>query len=226
MAEAENTAASDPYALPLWRRLWWRTVSYSFGVWFGLVNWFRVQDRHNCVTEGPVLYLANHQSYYDPIIMGVATRYRPFYSMARATLWDTGWVGKLIDSLNAIPVDQNASDIRSIRKCIKVLQAGHALELFPEGSRTFDGNVQPFAKGIMLLIRQAKPTVVPVAIAGADRLWHRDTKKPKLFGRMLCRIGEPIPAETLLAMDADAAVQHLQDTVTQMHAELESQLKK
>ncbi len=205
-----------PPNLSLFRRLWWAMFWVLCSVWFVLCYRFRVRGRRQRVTDGPVLYASNHQSYFDPIILGIATGPRPFFSMARRTLWETGWLAWLINSLNAIPVDQDAADIRSIRQCVAALKAGHALEIFPEGARTPDGDVHGFSRGTLLLIKQAKPTIVPIAIDGAYDVWPRSAKRPKLFGRIRCTLGRPIAAEDLLA-EADP-IQTLEDEVRRLHS--------
>ena len=143
---------------------------------------FRMRGVKHIPREGPLLIVANHQSFYDPIIVGLGIHKRPFFAMARKTLWDTKWVAWLIDSLNAVPVDQDASDMKAMRRTLGVLQAGQALMLFPEGARTPDGEVHGFAPGMMLLIRRAKPRVLPVGLDGAYDVWPRGRKRPPAGG--------------------------------------------
>jgi len=171
-----------------------------------------------------VLLVASHQSFIDPILVGLACHHRQFYAMARRTLWDeSAFLGKLMESLNAIPVDQESADLAAMRRSIEVLKQGQALLIFPEGSRTEDGTIAPFAPGISLLIRRAKPMVVPVAIEGAYDVWPRHRKLPKLCGRIGVMFGKAIPADQLLAMQSEPT-QYLRDQCEALRQELERRL--
>lgn len=203
----------NDYRVPTRRRLWWRLLHGICYLLFLPLYRFRMRGVRNIPREGPLLVVANHQSFYDPIIVGLGIHKRPFFAMARKTLWDTKWVAWLINSLNAVPVDQEASDMKAMRKTLGVLQAGQALMLFPEGARTPDGEVHDFAPGIMLLIRRAKPRVLPVGFDGAYDVWPRGRKHPKWFGRIAVSYGEPIEVETLLEMETEEALEKLRAAV-------------
>ena len=216
---------SDSADLPL-RRAWWRLLHALCFVWFRLCYGFRAVG----VTQvprretGPLLILANHQSFFDPIIVGLGVWRRPFHAMARSTLF-TGPLGWLIRSLNAIPVElESKGDMSAMRACLAALEQGHALMLFPEGTRTPDGVTHDFDRGLMLMIKRAKPLVLPVAIEGAFHAWPRSRKAPRLTSRIMVKYGEPIPAETLLAMKTDDALRHLRDTVEGMRVELAARM--
>jgi len=172
-----------------------------------------------------VLIVSNHQCYLDPLLIGVSTRNRPFFSLARQTLWKSRFLGRLIDTLNAIPLDQGASDIKALRLAVDVLKANHMLLLFAEGARTPDGRVVAFEPGVMLLIRRAKPVVLPAAIEGAFEVWPRWRKLFRPFGRIQVMIGDPIPAEELIA-DKTAALERLHDEVEGMRLKLGERMGK
>jgi len=162
-----------------------------------------------------VLFVSNHQSFLDPIIVGIGTRL-PFFALARSTLFHHPVLGWLIRSLSAIPVEQGAGDLSAMRQCVDVLKADQPLLIFPEGARTLDGRTHPFETGTMLLIKRARPRVVPVAIEGAFEVWPRGARRPRPFGRIAVAFAESIDAETLLAMGAEEARAHLADLVESM----------
>lgn len=213
-------SAYDVSRFPWWRRPWWHFCHALCYFYFWPMYRFRAYGAHRIPHEGPVLVVSNHQSFYDPIITGLPLWHRPFWALARKTLFDNPKLSWLIRSLNAIPVDQEAGDMKSMRACIDVLKAGRALVLYPEGARTEDGHTADFAPGVMVLIKRARPLVVPSAIEGAFDVYPRGAGKPKAAGRITVAFGEPIPAQALLDMGAEAALTHLRDTVEAMRSGL------
>ena len=204
--------------------LWWKALSTLCYFWVGGCYRLRAWGAANVPRRGAVLYVANHQSYLDPIVVGLGCSHRQFCSMARATLFRHPLFAWLIRSLNAIPVAQGAGDKGAMRKCLAALDDHQALLVFPEGARTLDGRTQHFAAGTMLLIKRARPTVVPVAIQGAFDAWPRNAPRPRLTGRIGVQFGQPVAGQTLVEMGAEAALGHLQQCVETMRLELSTRL--
>lgn len=197
------------------RYFFWSMCWVMVRLWFGVFYRFRVYGKRNVILEGPVLVVANHQSFFDPVLIGAASYPRPLLSLARSTLFKFP-LGTIIRALNAVPIDRGKGDTRAIKVCIEQLNQGFAMLIFPEGTRTVDGDVKAFKAGPMLLVRKAKPTVLPVAIDGAYDAWPRGRKLPRLLGRIHVKWGEPIAAETLLAMKTDEAMAYLQQAVSDL----------
>lgn len=147
--------------------------------------------------SGACLIVANHQSFWDPPLVGCRIRYRPLTFLARASLFKSTLFGGLISRVNALPIRDGEGDIRAIRDIIERLKQGEAVVIFPEGSRTFDGAMEPFRDGAALIIRKAKCPVVPVAIEGAFDAWPRTASKPRPCKRIMVMYGKPIPPEEL-----------------------------
>jgi len=210
---------------PLWKLLWWDAVCKPLS-WLvvRLLYGHRWWGAHNVPERGPVLLVCNHQSYLDLIVLGVGL-HRHFHSMARASLFHNPVFGWLIRSLNAFPVDQDRSDIRSVRTAIDLLKRGHLVLVFPEGSRTRTGKLELFAPGLMLLVRRAKPTVVPMAVDGVYDAWSIHRKWPRLRARTGAMYGRPIPAEQLLAMDSQDAVRLLRDRIEDLRLDVRARLR-
>ena len=219
----ENFRKKQPGA-PIWRILWWHFLHLLCFLWFVPMYRFRAWGVRRIPAEGPLLIVSNHQSFFDPIIVGLGSHRRQFAAMARSTLFDHPVFAWLIRSLNAIPVVQGESDLKAIRQCVDVLKKNHALLIFPEGERCEDGVTHRFETGTMLLIKRAKPTILPVALDGAFDAYRRGQKRPKLRGRIGVLYGEPIPAQTLLAMKPEEALAYLQRTVEAMRHDLAERL--
>ena len=206
---------------PIRRILWWHCCHALCVVWFAFSYRFRFFGQANIPRTGPVLFVSNHQSMLDPIIVGIGASHRQFYAMARATLWNSKALGWIMDSLNAIPVDQDNPDASTMKRCIEVLKDNHALLIFPEGARTLSGTTQPFEPGTMLVIKRAKPVIIPVALEGAYDAWPRTKKLPKPFGRIACVYGEPIEADELLKdRKPQEALEYLHSKVERLRLEL------
>jgi 1-acyl-sn-glycerol-3-phosphate acyltransferase len=124
---------------------------------------------------GGVLLVSNHQSFLDPILLGVRLP-RSLSYMARSELFEVNPVFTwLIRSLGAFPVRQTGSAAGAIKEAVERLQEGWALNIYPEGSRTETGEIGPMEKGVALVIRKAKVPVVPVAIDGSYEAWRKGT---------------------------------------------------
>ena len=130
----------------------------------------RAAGRHHVPKNGPVLVISNHQSFLDPIIVGVASR-RRLTALARKTLYENPAFAWLLRGLGAAPIDQEGIGIEGLRVGLHILEQGKALLVFPEGSRTEDGNLQPLKPGIQLLIKRSQAPVLPVGIAGSYDAW-------------------------------------------------------
>src|SRR2546427_3774711 len=127
---------------------------------------FRVLHRERMIQSGPVILAMNHQSYLDPPLAGT-TCDRAIYFLARRTLLDVPLLGWVLPKLNVIPVNQEGVDRSAIKAVIRVLQARNGVLVFPEGSRTLDGNLQPAEPGLGLVIAKTLAPVVPMRIFGA-----------------------------------------------------------
>ena len=127
---------------------------------------FRVIHRERMIQSGPVILAMNHQSYLDPPLAGI-TCDRAIYFLARRTLLDVPLLGWVLPKVNVIPVNQEGVDRTAIKTLIRLLQAGNGVLVFPEGSRTLDGNLQPAEPGLGLVIAKTLAPVVPMRIFGA-----------------------------------------------------------
>ena len=151
---------------------------------------FRVIHRERMIQTGPVILAMNHQSYLDPPLAGTACD-RAIYFLARRTLLDVPLLGWVLPKLNVIPVNQEGVDRSAIKALIRVLQAGNGVLVFPEGSRTPDGTLQPAEPGLGLVIAKTLAPVVPMRIFGAREALPRSGGRLR-FVPITVVIGEPI----------------------------------
>ena len=151
---------------------------------------FRILHRERMINSGPVLLAMNHQSYLDPPLGGNATD-RAIYYLMRRSLLNVPVLGKILPKLNVIPVDQEGIDRGALKRLIQVVRDGNGALVFPEGSRTEDGNLQPGQPGIGLVIAKTRAPVVPMRIFGAYDALPRGQRRLR-FARITIVVGHPI----------------------------------
>ena len=160
---------------------------------------FRVRFAEPLPRTGGLLVLSSHQSHLDPLLLGLATD-RRLSSLARGSLYGFAPFAAVITALDAIPIDRHASMLKSMKAVIGRLQAGRAVMMFPEGTRTADGRLGEIKSGFALLAKKAGVPVVPVAIVGAYECWPRTRLLPRP-GRIRLEFGRVIPAEEIARLD-------------------------
>ncbi len=112
---------------------------------------------------GPFLVAANHASHLDPPFIGaILPRQMAFF--ARKSLWGPGLGAWWMDGVGAIPVDRDGSDLAAIKRVLGTLEGGGAIALFPEGTRSPDGRMQPAKAGVGMIVCKSRVPVVPCRI--------------------------------------------------------------
>jgi 1-acyl-sn-glycerol-3-phosphate acyltransferase len=161
--------------------------------------------------DGGVLLVANHQSYLDPVLVGVRL-VRPLSYIAKSELFENRHAARLLRWLNGFPVRQGSIDVGAMRETITRLRAGYALTIFPEGSRTHNGEMLPIARGVSLVVRRAKVPVIPVVIEGSYQAWPMNQP---WFRRRKIRLlyGEPMQ---LSDMSEEEILRTIESTLREM----------
>ncbi len=134
--------------------------------YFGL----ELRGTENIPAVGAVIIAPNHQTFADPPLITIPIR-RPVYYMAWNRLFAIPLFGWFIRRLRAFPVEIDTGDPRAAREAVRLLEAGEAVMIFPEGERSRDGAVGPFKRGAFRLAVSLDAPVLPVTIAGAHESW-------------------------------------------------------
>lgn len=143
-------------------------------VYFGL----ELRGVENIPAEGAVIIAPNHQTYADPPLVTVPVR-RPVFYMAWSRLFQIPAFGWVIRRLRAFPVAIESADARAAREVVRLLQAGEAVMIFPEGERSCDGRVGRFKPGAFRLAASLGVPVLPVTIAGGHECWQPGRVLPR-----------------------------------------------
>ena len=159
-------------------RFWYQFLRWLIYLTGILAYGVRYSGRENIPKTGPVLVVSNHQSHFDPPLIGAGCWRRMNY-LARETLFRFAPLGWLIRSLDAIPIDRDGLGLNGIKESLRRLKRGEMVLIFPEGTRTRDGEIAPFRPGFTVLAARSKAWILPVAIEGAFDAWPRSRKLPR-----------------------------------------------
>jgi len=123
----------------------------------------------------------------------------------------------LIRHLDAIPIDREGTGLAGLKETLRRLKAGELVLIFPEGTRTRDGEVAPLKPGFIAVARRSRVPLIPVGLDGAYQAWPRTALFPRA-GRVAVVIGEPISADQLAAMSDDELLAELEQRILTCHA--------
>jgi 1-acyl-sn-glycerol-3-phosphate acyltransferase len=167
-------------------RLGWHFFRALFKLYF---RW-RVYNPERVPLEGPVILAANHASFIDPPLVGAGVR-RMINYLARESLFHVPILAAILRSWKVVPVDRDAGTGRGLKTILQRLDQGGAIILFPEGTRSSDGSLQPARSGIGLTVIKSHAPVVPVRVFGTFEAYGRTQKFPHPH-RLQVKYGKPL----------------------------------
>ena len=132
--------------------------------------------------KGGAVLAANHNTFSDTFLLGVAVWYRRMYFLAAEVVMRNKLRHWLLSGVGAIKIDRKGADIEAIRKSVGVLKDGHLLGIFPQGGISEEGQVEALKSGVVLIALQAGVPIIPMHIAPAKH-W---------YSRRVVVIGEPL----------------------------------
>ena len=175
---------------------------------------WRVYHPERVPQEGPVILAANHASILDPPLVGAGLK-RPLNYLGRDTLFKVPVLGWLVRLWKVVPVDREGGGAAGLRAIFDRLLNGGAILLFPEGTRTPDGQLQPTRAGIGLVVIKSNAPVVPVRVFGTFEAFGRDAKIPRPH-RVAVKYGAPMYFEDLRAEAKACSKQRLKQIYQQV----------
>jgi len=158
-------------------RFYWVCRQLVRGFAATYLHW-KVHHPERIPATGPVILAANHTSFGDPPLIGAAVP-RPINYLARESLFESPAFSRLIRALNAVPVDRDGGGPGGVRTVLGLLEADRVVLMFPEGTRSANGQLQPLRSGIGLVVIRSGAPVVPVRIFGLFEAWGRQRRFPR-----------------------------------------------
>ncbi len=166
-----------------------RTYRLAMGLsrLLGLWGRLEVEGLAALPPSGPVLVVGNHDSYWDPVMIGLAARgRRQIRALAKSTLWKTPGLGPVLDGMGQIPIDRGAGDVAALERAISELRAGACIGVFPEGTRSRGERLRARSGVGRLAAAVPEASIVLVSIEGTTDV-ARFPRRP----RVRCRFFEP-----------------------------------
>jgi 1-acyl-sn-glycerol-3-phosphate acyltransferase len=176
----------------------------------------RCEGRPYVPAQGGALICANHQSYLDPILVGLACDRRLNY-LARQSLFRLTPLRWLIDLFDAIPIEREGLGLAGLKETLRRLRRGEMVLIFPEGTRTRDGSIGPLKPGFTALARRGQVPLIPVAIVGAFQAWPRTQPCP-LPQPIWIQFGPPISPAEIAGLTDEQLLQRLHGALLQCQA--------
>ena len=143
---------------------------------------------------GPVIIAANHSSNLDVPVLGstlMPRMGRRFQWLGKRELFDWPLIGWIARNGGVHAIDRGAADVDAFRLAARILEDGHALFVFPEGTRSRDGRLGEGRDGVAVLALRTGAPIVPVGVTGSYERWPRGQKLPHPGGRVTARVGSP-----------------------------------
>jgi 1-acyl-sn-glycerol-3-phosphate acyltransferase len=175
----------------IWYRLGWWSYRALFRFYFG----WRVYNPERVPLQGGVILACNHASYLDPPLVGSGVR-RGINYLARENLFRFPIMGWVLRQWQVVPVDREGGGAKGLKAILDRLLNGGAIILFPEGTRTRDGKLQPARSGIGLTVIKSTAPLVPVRVFGTFEAYGRHVLLPRPR-RVAVKYGQPMLFEQL-----------------------------
>ncbi len=191
----------------LYARLWGKAALFANRVKV------RLEGIENLDGKGPYILMANHQGYYDIFAL---LAYLPiqFKWLAKKELFSIPFFGWTMAAAGYIRIDREGTreTVEAIHEAVRKIQDGLSVVIFPEGSRSPDGSIQPFKKGGFTLAIKSRVPIVPVAISGTREIMPKGrlTASP---GEIRVRVGTPIDIQNYSMKDRKDLMEKVRESL-------------
>lgn len=151
-----------------------------------------VYGLENIPRQGGFLIASNHISNLDPPFIGISLR-RPLYYLGRQSLLHKSFINWFYQAIGMVPVDrESGSDVKALKKIFHFLQQNYGFVIFPEGTRSSDGELKKPEPGIGLIAYRSEVPVLPARVFGTFDAYNRESKHFNLRPELSIVFGEPM----------------------------------
>jgi 1-acyl-sn-glycerol-3-phosphate acyltransferase len=195
-------------------------IAQSMVRWFFRISMLpfrlRIDGMHRYPRNGPLLVCSNHQSNLDPLILGCACP-RPVNYLAKKQLFSFPPMGWFLRWNDAIELDRKKG-LGGIKETLKRLKRNESVVMFPEGTRSKDGELLPVKSGFCTLVKKTKVPVMPVAIEGAWDALPSSSPIPNFGATLQVVFGEAIGPEEYAELSDDELTALLEQRIHECFA--------
>jgi 1-acyl-sn-glycerol-3-phosphate acyltransferase len=195
--------------------LWYRMVQWFFSTLIASTCGLRASGRENVPGRGAAMLVSNHLSHLDVLVLGILLD-RPLNYVARSSLFFFP-LGPFIRSCGAFPIQRDGIGAQGLKETLRRLKSGGIVTLFPEGTRTTDGELGELKPGIALLAAKARVPILPAAIAGTFEAWPRSRPFPSSHP-IHVHFGRPIPAEQVKSLAPEELTALIRERILECQA--------
>ena len=171
-SDIQETHRSQGLSPGFRRHYLWRLLQMMYQLIFVVWFRFRATGQENLPPNSGALLLSNHQSFLDPAIVGVSLK-RPVSYLARDSLFGVPVIGWILRNMHVMPINRKTAGTESIRLSLNRMKDDFLVGIFPEGTRTRNGDVGKLKPGFIAIARRSKLPIIPVGICGAYRAMPR-----------------------------------------------------
>lgn len=136
---------------------------------------FEVFGKGHIPGKGGFIIASNHASFLDPVILGISCPRLLSYA-ARDSLFSKAFFAFLLGRIGVFPVKRWSADMSAVRESVRRLNTGFGLVIFPEGTRSADGDIQSITRGFVLLAQKAGVPIIPARIFGSHKAWPKSRR--------------------------------------------------
>jgi len=174
----------------------------------------RVEGMEHVKGEGPYIFMSNHQGSYDIFAL---LGYLPFQFkwLAKKELFSIPFFGWTMAAAGYISIDREGTrkTVEAMNDAARKIRDGMSVVIFPEGSRSPDGSIQPFKKGGFTLAIKSKVSIIPIAIAGSRGIMPKG-KLTATSGEIRIRMDDPIDTQNYSLKDRKSLMDRVREAIS------------